>query len=178
MTRILTPGTLTDPEMLDEGKNNYLVALEQRGRQLFRTGGGGCFHGDFRITELQGEGAWGKTADELRRTCSPARMRLQQPRTGRCLAAFFGAAQPGGGEPGRPLEDSGSIKAILTAQWGEKIWDQLKLDRYPLAAAAGGSTAVLLNLQYRRKACISITWSFIFPQRTWLLTASPAATSS
>jgi len=148
VTRILTPGTVTDPEMLEEGKNNYLVALEQRGDGYFGLAAVDVSTGDFRITEVQGEGAWEKTADELRRL-QPAECVCSNPELEDALRPFLGRRSRGVVNLAAPLEDSGSVKAILTAQWGEKTWDELRLDRYPLAAAAGAvALQYLLKLQY------------------------------
>ena len=70
ITRILTPGTVTDPEMLEESRNNYLAAITSL------PGGEAGYYGlaavdvstgDFRINEWAGEEAVAGVADELLR---------------------------------------------------------------------------------------------------------------
>jgi DNA mismatch repair protein MutS len=81
ITRILTPGTITDAQMLEESRNNYLAVVLQSGEnQYYSLAAIDVSTGEFRITEQQGENAWDTINDELRRLepaellCSSARL--------------------------------------------------------------------------------------------------------
>lgn len=148
VTRILTPGTLTDPEMLEEGKNNYLVALQQRGESYYGLAAVDVSTGDFRITELQGEGAWDKIADELRRL-QPAECLCSAPALEEILRPFLGRRSRGLVNVTASSADLAQIKSVISAQWGERRWEELSLDQYPLAAAAGAAALIyLIDLQH------------------------------
>ena len=64
--RVVTPGTVLESSMLDEGKNNYLCAAFGKGETV-----GLCFAdvstGDVRVTELSGEDVNGRLCSELGR---------------------------------------------------------------------------------------------------------------
>ncbi len=64
--RVVTPGTVLESSMLDEGKNNYLCAAFGKGDTV-----GLCFAdvstGDVRVTELAGEDVNGRLCSELGR---------------------------------------------------------------------------------------------------------------
>ncbi len=64
--RVVTPGTVLESSMLDEGKNNYLCAAFGKGETV-----GLCFAdvstGDVRVTELSGEDVDGRLCSELGR---------------------------------------------------------------------------------------------------------------
>ena len=64
--RVVTPGTVMESSMLDEGKNNYLCAAFGKGDTV-----GLCFAdvstGDVRVTELSGEDVNGRLCSELGR---------------------------------------------------------------------------------------------------------------
>ena len=64
--RVVTPGTVMESSMLDEGKNNYLCAAFGKGNTV-----GLCFAdvstGDVRVTELAGEDVNGRLCSELGR---------------------------------------------------------------------------------------------------------------
>lgn len=64
--RIITPGTVIEEKMLEEGKNNYIAAI------LYRDGGIGLAYADvstggFYIEQLYGESVNGQLTDELAR---------------------------------------------------------------------------------------------------------------
>ncbi len=64
--RVVTPGTVLESSMLDEGKNNYLCAVFGQGETV-----GLCFAdvstGDVRVTELSGEDVNGRLCSEMGR---------------------------------------------------------------------------------------------------------------
>ncbi len=147
ITRILTPGTVTDPEMLEESRNNYLAAITSL------PGGEAGYYGlaavdvstgDFRINEWAGEEAVAGVADEL--------LRLQPAE---CIYSSTAAA-----ELFRPYLEQKSasgtifdfsagpeqVRAILSEQWGEAIWEKLTLSRYPAAASAAAAALSYLKM--------------------------------
>ncbi|MCJ7806303.1 MAG: DNA mismatch repair protein MutS, partial [Clostridia bacterium] len=65
ITRILTPGTITDPTMLEEGRNNYLAVLINQEESYYGLASIDVSTGDFQVTEQKGEGSWDVIADEL-----------------------------------------------------------------------------------------------------------------
>lgn len=145
VTRILTPGTLTDPELLDEGKNNYLVALEQRGDNYYGLAEVDVSTGGFRITELQGENSWEKIAEEIRRI-QPAESVCTDSELAVKLRPFLGRRSRGMVSLIAVQTDTAKARETIIAQWGEKRWDELNLCGYPLAAAAA-----VLALDYLRE---------------------------
>ncbi len=64
VTRVVTPGTITLPQALDEKSNNYLAAIFGMG-DTFGIAYADVSTGDFRATEIKGEQAEIKTRDEL-----------------------------------------------------------------------------------------------------------------
>jgi DNA mismatch repair protein MutS len=66
ITKIITPGTIMDEAMLDEGKNNYLAAVVKQHDII----GLSCIDistGDFWVTEFQGSDAEARLDNELQR---------------------------------------------------------------------------------------------------------------
>ncbi len=66
VTRVVTPGTVIEPTLLDEKRNNYLAALVVDGRRA------GIAHadittGEFAVTELEDDDIWRAAGEELAR---------------------------------------------------------------------------------------------------------------
>jgi len=63
VVRVITPGTITDPEHLEAKENNYLACLWDDGEAI-----GAAYldlsTGDFRLAELAGESRWAALADQ------------------------------------------------------------------------------------------------------------------
>ena len=74
--RVVTPGTVIEDAMLDEGRNNYLAAVSACGE-----GVGLCFTdistGECHVTCLENDGAQQRTIDELTRF-SPSELLLSE----------------------------------------------------------------------------------------------------
>jgi DNA mismatch repair protein MutS len=80
VTRVVTPGTVVEPSLLDERRNNYLAAVVVEGKE------GGLAYadittGEFEATQLAGDGIRGLLMEELERlrpaeviTCDQALM--------------------------------------------------------------------------------------------------------
>ncbi len=163
VTRILTPGTVTDPEMLEEGRNNYLAVLIGGAEGSFGLAAVDVSTGDFRITEWNGLGSWDNAADELRLLqpaeciCAPVelveRVRLlMNQKNSRLVEAVEPPASPE------------RVRAALTAQWGEERWEALALSRFPLAAAAAATALLYLTeLHYTPESKLFHTLELYFP---------------
>jgi DNA mismatch repair protein MutS len=146
ITRILTPGTITDAQMLEESRNNYLAVVLQNGEDYYYgLAAIDVSTGEFRITEQKGENAWDTISDELRRL-EPAELLCSNSK----LADIFKSQKK---QNGKNLIDVISelptpeeVKSALIEQWNSETWDTLQLDRYPMAAAAGAAALTYLQL--------------------------------
>jgi DNA mismatch repair protein MutS len=150
ITQILTPGTVTDPQMLEESKNNYLAVISSL------PGGTGGYYGlaavdvstgDFRINEWSGEDALPLLGDSLLQL-QPAESICCSPEAAQQLRPYL---EPQG-LSAAPYEFSAGtprVKKILEKQWGETLWEELSLSRYPAAtAAAAAALEYLKGLQH------------------------------
>ena len=147
ITRILTPGTVTDPEMLEESRNNYLAvlcALPGGAEGYYGLAAVDVSTGDFRINERSGEEAVPALADEL--------LRLQPAESLYCSGGAAQTFRPflePQGTPGTVLDfaaDPVQIKETITGQWGEETWEKLSLSRYPAAVAAAAAALEYLQM--------------------------------
>lgn len=152
ITRILTPGTITDAEMLEEGRNNYLVALtgDDSGSPGYGLAAVDVSTGDFRISEARGAGAGDAVDDELRRL-----------RPAECICTSGGLAEKARSclersrtlvEEIEPPVSTGAVKKSMVEQWGDGVWESLHLDSYPLAAAAAATALSYLAELHRSGA--------------------------
>jgi len=146
VTRIVTPGTITDNNLLTPGENNYLLALTENGEEL-----GAAFldlsTGDFRALQLGGEDRWNRLFLEVdhlspREVLFPERMKAAIP-------ALNGITRT-------TLEDW-----LFDVDYASRIVrDQLKtatLDGFGLAGkplAAGACGAVIHYVRQTQKAAL------------------------
>jgi len=145
ITRILTPGTITDPEMLEENRNNYLVTLINREDDYYGLAAVDVSTGDFQVTEQKGEGARENTADELYRL-QPSELLCDSPQTEQLCREQFTLNNGRLIEQLSHIPDPEEAKKVIGEQWDEKTWDSLNLDNYPLAASAGAAALIYLKL--------------------------------
>ena len=86
IVRIITPGTVIEGEMLDEGRNNYLAAAFENGGKI-----GLCFAdastGEAHVTELSGEDVYVSVQNEIMRF-SPSEILIDQKLRDK-IAAFL-----------------------------------------------------------------------------------------
>jgi len=66
VTRIITPGTVSEPRLLSDRQNNYLVAVAAAG-DAWGLAAADVSTGEFTCTEARGDGARGRIADEVAR---------------------------------------------------------------------------------------------------------------
>ena len=142
-----SPWTVTDAEMLEESRNNYLCLHQlspRRRKGLLRPGGSGCIHRRFSHHRMGRDEAAAALADELLRLqpaecidSSGAAAKLFQPyleQSGVSGTVFDYAARPE------------QVQALLSGQWGEALWEKLSLSRYPAAAAAAAAALSYLRM--------------------------------
>ncbi len=145
ITRIMTPGTITDQEMLEESRNNYLAVVINRHNRYFGLAAIDISTGDFQITEHNGEGAWEVISDRLRRL-QPSEILCSSPDLEQLCRDQVKVNNSGLIETLSHIPDPAEAKKLIAAQWGEKTWQELNLERYPLAAASAAAGLTYLQL--------------------------------
>ncbi len=145
ITRILTPGTITDPEMLEESRNNYLAVVINQHNSYYGLAAVDVSTGDFQITEHQGEGAWEVIADELCRM-QPSEILCGTNEIEQRCRKLVAVNNSGLIELLPNIPDLGETKRLIVGQWDEDTWKTLNLERYPLAAASAAAALTYLQL--------------------------------
>lgn len=145
VTRIITPGTVTESSMLDEGKNNYISCVVGAGSDW-----GIAFcdisTGAFYATDGRGGGALGKIINELGRF-SPAEVLLggeavDQKELDHVLKERIGCSVQKGAES---LFDRMKDAEIVLAQFGAEELTDLGLGESPAALMACGGLLIHLR---------------------------------
>jgi DNA mismatch repair protein MutS len=146
VTRVVTPGTITDSNLLSPGENNYLLALNEVSADL------GCAFldlstGEFRAAQFSGDDRWQRLLLEVDHF-SPREV-LFPERLKKALPALEGMTRT-------PLEDW-----LFDSDYASRILhDQLKtttLDGFGLggkAAAAGACGAIVHYVRQTQKAAL------------------------
>ncbi len=145
VTRILTPGTLTDPEMLEESRNNYLVVVvgdESKG--YYGLAAIDVSTGTFEITEQIGDGAWEIITDELTRL-QPAELLCSSEEIKAASRNLFGSGHNGLIDLYNPVTAPEEVQELVRGQWEEDNWGNLELHNYPFAAQAAATALVYLS---------------------------------
>ena len=145
ITRILTPGTITDPTMLEEGRNNYLAVLINQEESYYGLAAIDVSTGDFQVTEQKGEGSWDVIADELRRR-QPSEMLCSSPEAEQLCRKQLNLNQSGLIGQLSYIPDAIESKKMIKRQWGEETWQMLNLESHPLAVAAVGAALTYIQL--------------------------------
>lgn len=166
VTRVVTPGTITDSNVLRPGENNYLLALNENGETL------GCAFldvstGEFRASQFSGERRWDRLMEEVdhfapREALFPERMKP-------AIRKLNGATQT-------PLEDW-----CFDSDYAERaLRDQLRaaaLDGFGLAgkpAAVGACGAVLHYVRQTQKAALDHIDAIVYSEKADYLILDPA----
>ena len=145
ITRILTPGTITDPEMLEESRNNYLVTVINHNNDSYGLAAVDISTGDFQVTEQKGEGAFEYITDELYRL-QPSEILCGSPETEQLCRKLFVMKNNSLIEQLTYIPGYNESRQLITEQWDDNTWSTLNLDNYPLAAKAGASALAYLKL--------------------------------
>lgn len=145
ITRILTPGTITDQEMLEESRNNYLAVVISEHGNYYGLAVVDISTGDFKVTENSSEAAWDVIADELRRL-QPAEILCSTEELEQRSRSQVKVNKSSLVETLNNIPDHNESKEIIAEQWGENTWQELGLDRYPLAAKCAAAALTYLEL--------------------------------
>jgi DNA mismatch repair protein MutS len=145
ITRILTPGTITDPEMLEEGANNYLAVIVAADNNAYGLASVDLSAGVFQITEQGGEGAWEIIADELQRLqpseilCSSGELEtLCRKQLKLKHSELIGLL------PYTPAQEE--ARELIDSQWAPGTWQKLDLGNYSLAASSAAAALAYMDL--------------------------------
>ena len=153
ITRIITPGTVTESSMLEEGKNNYIACVVGAGSDW-----GVAFcdisTGAFYATDGRGGGAYDKIVNELGRF-SPAEVLLggeAAEHTGllSVLRERIGCSVQKGNEQ---LFDRARDAEIVLAQFGAEELPELGLGESPAALMACGGLLLRLREIEKSELC-------------------------
>lgn len=148
--RVVTPGTVVEPNLLPSGRNNYLACL------TIQEGKGGLAYVDVSTGELAAtEISEGNLENQLRaelQRLSPAEILLSEQADDKFAQGFNLTRIPNWYyEPGRSVE-------IIKAQFNISDLAGLGLKPYPLATRATG--ALLKFLQETQKSLLNLELSF------------------
>ena len=149
VVRVITPGTVLEPELLDENTNNYLASIS--------VGDGGIglafvdvSTGEFLTTQRAGTNIHEMVAEELLNIV-PSEFILPATRMDSKLKAMLDRQCPG--IPFRPIEDwifsLPQASSLITSHYGLHSLTGLGLDDTPLATSAAGAIIYYLNETYR-----------------------------
>ena len=145
ITRILTPGTITDPEMLEESRNNFLAVVINQESSYYGLAAIDVSTGTFQITEHRGEDAWEVIADELRRI-QPSEILCSSEEVKLLCSRLVSVNNMSSIELVSNIPDLEEAKNLIAGQWDENTWGTLNLERYPLAAASAAAALTYLQL--------------------------------
>jgi len=153
VTRITTPGTVTDQNMLEDTSNNYLVALvgENQGKE-FGFAVTDISTGSFWVTEVKGENAISTLKGEWQRIkpsecICPQELGEQEPVIQGCLAVWDRVLterlDPEFFSWDRAREE-------IVGQWGEDCWQKIRPEQNTMAAKACGSLLLYIKELYQK----------------------------
>ncbi|MGQ0600211.1 MAG: DNA mismatch repair protein MutS, partial [Anaerolineales bacterium] len=146
--RVVTPGTITEPNLLDAGRNNYLAAL------IVTEGRAGLAYtdistGDFAVTTFQAPNPWLLARQELMRL-RPAELLLPE---GIQTAALDSVSVPRTVLPVRKF-DPGKARHALLDHFGVSSLAGFGIEQSPLAVSACG--AILAYVKDTQPAALNL----------------------
>ena len=142
VVRVITPGTLLEPALLDERRNNYIAALIFEGGQRAGIAYADVTTGEFAVTEIRGEEVARRAQEELARL-APAELLI--PDTGGYPGLEAYRVTPY--EPWR-FETEAARQALLD-YYGVTSLEGFGCEHKPLATSAAG--ALIAYLQETQK---------------------------
>jgi DNA mismatch repair protein MutS len=148
VVRVVTPGTITEPNLLEAGRNNYLAAL------IVADGRAGLAYtdistGDFAVTTFQAASPWAIVRHELMRL-RPAELLLPE---GVQNAALDNLNLPCTSLPGWKF-DPGKARNVLLDHFGVSSLAGFGVEQLPLAIAACG--AILQYVKDTQPAALNL----------------------
>ncbi|MDR7472511.1 MAG: DNA mismatch repair protein MutS [Armatimonadota bacterium] len=155
VVRVVTPGTLVEPALLPGPANNFLVALRP-GADGWGLAAADLSTGEFQVTELTGDDAAGRVADEL------ARLAAREVLVPDDHADAVRSLLPEGSHL-TPLEawtfEPHTARQRLLAHFQVATLDGFGCEHLPLAVAAAG--ALLWYLQQTQRGSLSHLWRLV-----------------
>ncbi len=156
VTRVITPGTATDVQVLEPRENNFLAALCWSAFDPLRSSAGLAYvdvsTGEFRATEFAGTDSQARLRDELN-SLRPRETLVARPNTLFSEAAGDGATLESAGGVVTRLDDwvfeSDYTTRLLQEQFGAAALEGFGLADHPSASAAAGAL-----LHYLRETSI------------------------
>ena len=149
VTRVLTPGTVADPALLPAAENRYLAAVYHRGER-WGLAWVDVSTGEFAVTELAGDDAGSRLAEELVRL-NPAETLVPDdvpdPPTGRAMPGHLTRLEPWRWSPERATE-------LLCAQF--RVTSLAGFGCAELPAAIGAAGAILAYLERTNPALLAL----------------------
>lgn len=173
VVRVVTPGTVIEPSLLDARKNNYLAALvlgDKRAGLAYAD----ITTGEFSATELAGEGAAGTAWEEVARL-QPAELLVTSEQE---EAIRKQAAQHGDVLDGRVTTldawrwEEGHARQVLLEHFGVASLAAYGCDDQPMAVRAAG--AIVQYLQQSQRAALSQLTNLVTYSASAFMTLDPA----
>lgn len=166
VTRVITPGTVTDTNVLNAGENNFLLAVTERDEQL------GCAFldvstGEFRAAQFSGPDRWSRVSVEIDHF-SPREV-LFPERLKETASTFDGLAKT-------PLEDwlfdTDYASRVLREQLGTATLDGFGMgDKF---AAIGASGAMIHYVRQTQKTTLEHITSLAYHESANYLMLDPS----
>ena len=153
VVKIITPGTVLEDSMLDEGKNNFLCAAVLRDKVF-----GLCFAdastGELRVTEITGDNAEKRLINEIG-SFSPREILLEENHTLTFAAEFVTERLQGTAT----VRDKGSFDLKLTAEQVLKHFDVISMAKLGVPDNSAAAIALAAVIEYLYETGMSHTLS-------------------
>ncbi len=160
ITRILTPGTISESEMLDEGKNNYLAVIVHDGKDSYGLAAVDVSTGEFQVTEQCGGDAWAEIADELKRL-QPSEILCPNREMEEYCLSELAAGRNNLVTKLKIIPDIDEAGRVLKDNFSAQIFDLLQTEQYPQATIAAATALVYLQ---DLKQLPAKSWHFRLPK--------------
>ena len=144
VTRILTPGTISESEMLDEGKNNYLAIIVHDGKDSYGLAAVDVSTGEFQVTEQNGDNAWPEIADELKRL-QPSEIICPNRELEEYCLRELAVARNNLVTKLKFIPDIDEAIRVLNDNFSAKVSDLLQTEQYPQATIAAATALIYLQ---------------------------------
>jgi len=147
VTRVVTPGTVVENQLLDERRNNYLAVVGRAGQQ-YGLAAADVSTGDFLVTTFAGEAAWERLVEELARL-APSEVLLAGVSSDQDPPRCFGGHTPAA-VTALPEWYREAAPEALAAHFGTDHLAVAPWARHPAAAQAAGILLVYLRETQKR----------------------------
>lgn len=144
VTRILTPGTISEAEMLDEGKNNYLAVIVHDGNMSYGLAAVDVSTGEFLVTEQSGSESWPEIADELKRF-QPSEIICPNSELEEYCLSELAAGRNNLVTKLKVIPDLDEAVRIIDHTFGAQTAGLLQTEQYPQATIAAATALIYLQ---------------------------------